>query len=160
MKKILSFTMALIMLMSICVPAFAGTLNSATPSGEIIVKTTTELAGGGSAENFEVIIPSVPDIDWETEITDVSYTVEAHLKRDGRVKVTVSGSGAMKTTDGAYSLEYSLTGAGKEFKAEVPTIYPAQTQEVLVNIPAENWKKAVVEEYSDILTYTAEIERV
>lgn len=166
MKKILSLAMALIMMMAVMLPAFAVELNANPDEADVIINTSTlkdtdgDGKGDTEAEDYTVTIPADTTIPWGQEATDVSYEVESHLKRDGRVKVTVAGAGVMKTTDGAYEISYTLTGEGVAFSADVPTIYPAATKTVTVAISADNWNSAVVEEYSDILTYTAEIERV
>lgn len=166
MKKILSLAMALVMMMAVMVPAFAVELNGNPNEADVIIDTSTlkdtdgDGVGDTDAEEYTVTIPADTTIPWGTENTDVSYTVESHLKRDGRVKVTVAGAGVMKTTDGAYEIAYSLVGDGAAFTSDVPTIYPAATKAVNVNITADDWNTAVVEEYKDILTYTAEIERV
>ena len=166
MKKILSLAMALVMMMAVMVPAFAVELNANPDEADVIINTSTlkdtddDGIGDTDAEEYTVTIPADTTIPWGTENTDVSYTVESHLKRDGRVKVTVSGAGVMKTVDGVYEIPYALAGAGVAFTSDIPTIYPAAEKAVTVTISADNWNSAVVEEYKDILTYTAEIERV
>lgn len=166
MKKILSLAMALVMMMAVMVPAFAVELNANPDSADVVIDTSTlkdtdgDGIGDKEAEEYTITIPADTTIPWGTEETDVSYTVESHLKRDGRVKVTVSGALVMKTVDSAYEIPYALAGEGITFSADVPTIYPAATKTVTVAISADNWNTAVVEEYSDIITYTAEIERV
>ncbi len=166
MKKVLSFAMALVMMMAVMVPAFATELKANPESADVIINTDTKKdtdddgIGDTDAEEYTVTIPADTTIPWGTEETDVSYTVESHLKRNGRVNVTVSGAGVMKTVDGAYEIPYALAGEGVAFTSDVPTIYPAATKAVTVAISADNWNSAVVEEYKDILTYTAEIERV
>ena len=166
MKKVLSLAMALVMMMAVMVPAFAAELNANPESADVIINTSTlkdedgDGVGETDAEEYTVTIPADTTIPWGTENTDVSYTVESHLKRDGRVKVTVSGAGVMKTVDGVYEIPYALAGAGVAFTSDIPTIYPAATKAVNVNITADDWNTAVVEEYKDILTYTAEITRV
>ena len=166
MKRVLSLVMAFVMMMAVMVPAFAAELKANPESGDVIINTSTlkdtdnDGIGDTEAEEYVVTIPADTTIPWGTEETNVSYSVESHLKRDGRVKVTVSGAGVMKTTDGAYEISYDLEGEGVAFTSDVPTIYPAATKAVTVAISADNWNSAVVEEYKDILTYTAEIERV
>lgn len=170
MKKILSFAMALVMMMAVMVPAFAADLKANPDSADVIINTSTlkdtndDGIGDEDAEEYTVTIPADTTILWGEEETDVSYKVEAHLKRDGRVNVAVSGSGVMKTFDGAYEISYDLEGEGVDFKADVPTIYVvgegAAKKPVTVKISADNWNTAVVEEYKDILTYSSEIVRV
>lgn len=166
MKKVLSFAMALVMMMAVMVPAFAVELNANPDSADVVINTSTlkdtdnDGVGDTEAESYTVTIPADTTIPWGQETTDVSYKVESHLKRDGNVVIMVTGAGVMKTVDGAYEIPYTLSGEGVAYRAEgVPTIYPAYTAEVKVNITADDWNTAVVDEYSDILTYTAEIER-
>ncbi len=166
MKKVLSLAMALVMMMAVMVPAFAAELKANPESADVIINTSTlkdtddDGVGDTDAEEYTVTIPADTTIPWGTEETDVSYAVESHLKRDGRVKVTVAGAGVMKTVDGVYEIPYTLTGNGAAFTSAIPTIFPAAAQNVVVNVPADNWNSAVVEAYSDTLTYTAEIVRV
>lgn len=155
MKKAISVALALVMLFAVCIPAFAADI-SATGTGDVIVSTSTKTATGEDAETYTVTIPADTTIAWGTESTDVSYTVESHLARNKAVSVAVAGSGEMKTVDGAYTLAYTLDGA-TAFTAEHPVVYPAAAQAINVLIAADDWNTAVVESYSDVLTYTAEV---
>lgn len=155
MKKAISVVLALVMLFAVCVPAFAADI-SADGKGDVIVSTSTKTETGEDAETYTVVIPADTTIAWGTESTDVGYTVESHLARNKAVAVAVTGSGEMKTVDGAYTLAYTLDGA-TAFQADHPVVYPAAVQAVNVLIAADDWNRAVVESYSDILTYTAEI---
>ena len=154
MKKVLSVVLAVMMLALIAVPSFAATVTTAGATKE----------DGTSGENYSIEIPADTVIPWGTEATDVSYTVESHLARNKGVKVVVAGTGEMKTTDGAYSLAYTLEGV-KDFLATSPVVYDEATdsgvkQDLKVKIDSVNWKKAVVEEYSDTLTYTVSVEAI
>lgn len=166
MKKTLAIVLTVVMLFAVCVPAFAvpteQVITTTPGSGDIIVKTLTTDENGKNAERFALTIPGDTDITWGVEGTDVSYSVESHLARNKAVKVTVSGSGdvdnyKMTTADGAYGIAYKLEGLGVDYTAVRPTVYPAEMQKVDVVVDADAWNKAVVESYSDILTYTAEV---
>lgn len=158
MKKAISIVLALIMLFAICVPAFAETDISKTgDKGEVTVKTTTKYENGDEAETYSVTIPADTDIAWGTPSKDVGYTVESHLSRNKAVTVTVSGNGEMKTEDGAYKLAYTLEGDGCVYQAQHPVVFEAEKQEVYVTIAELSWKTAVVENYSDVLTYESGI---
>ena len=91
MKKVLSLTMALVMMMAVMVPAFAVELNANPESADVLIDTSTlkdtdgDGVGDTEAEEYTVTIPADTTIPWGTEETDVSYTVESHLKTDGRV---------------------------------------------------------------------------
>lgn len=157
MKKVLSLALALVMMLSICIPAFAADLTTKPgQAGDVIISTDTKDKDGNDAEQYIVTIPADTVIPWGEAETDVSYTIEAHLTRNNRVKVTVAGNGAMATADGAYTLAYTLDGA-TEYTTETANVYPAATQELKVLVADLDWNTAVVEEYSDILTYTSEI---
>lgn len=155
MKKAISIVLALVMLFAVCVPAFAADI-SATGTGDVIVSTSTKTESGEDAAAYTVTIPADTTIAWGTPSTDVSYTVESHLTRDKAVAVAVTGSGEMKTVDGKYTLAYTLDGA-TAFTAASPVVYPAAAQAVNVLIAADDWNTAIVESYSDVLTYTAEL---
>lgn len=157
MKKVLSIALALVMMMAICVPAFAADLTQKpAQAGDVIISTDTKDKDGNDAEQYIVTIPADTVIPWGEAETDVSYSVEAHLTRNNRVNVTVAGNGAMKTADGAYSLAYTLDGDVDYTTAEA-NVYPAANVELKVLVADIDWNTAVVEEYSDILTYTSEI---
>lgn len=160
MKKAISIVLTVVMLFAVCVPAFAMVDISDTGKGDLTVKTTTTTEEGKDAADYSVKIPADADIAWGTPSKDVSYTVESHLKRNQAVKVYVSGSGEMKTDPAngdIYTLAYTLDGAGVDFTTDKPTVYPEAKQEVLVLISEDDWNKAVVESYSDVLTYTSEV---
>ncbi len=167
MKKVLSLALALVMLFAVCVPAFAANpiTQLTEQSGQTIVKTRTTDEGGENARRYSIDIPADTEIAWGAASTDVSYTVESHLLRNEAVQVTVAGSegssagGNMKTDPAngkVFSLAYTLDGA-TAYKADSPVVYPAATQTLNVLVSGEAWNTAVVESYSDTLTYTAEV---
>ncbi len=157
MKKVISIALAIVMMMAICVPAFAADLTQKpSEAGEVIISTDTKDKDGNDAEQYIVTIPADTVIPWGEAETDVSYSVEAHLTRNNRVNVTVAGNGAMTTADGAYSLAYTLDGA-TDYTTATANVYPAATAELKVLVADLDWNTAVVEEYKDILTYTSSI---
>lgn len=166
MKKALSVLVALMMLVALCVPAFAADI-VADGTGDTIIKTSTlkdtdgDGVGDTDAEGFKVTIPADTVIPWGTEATDVSYMVEAHLARGKAVSVAVTGSGTMKTADAVYEIPYTLDGTAN-FVAANPWVYDTVndtgvTQPLTVQIAADDWNTAVVEAYQDTLTYTVSV---
>lgn len=169
MKKFLSIALALVMVCALMVPAFAaeitgnGTQVVGSPA-EVVIKTSTQKETGEDAANFVVTIPADTVIPWGTASTDVGYTVESHLMRGQAVQVTVAGTGSMKTDPAkgeVYEIAYTLDGA-VSFKAASPVVYgtadePGVKQALNVLVADDDWNRAVVEEYSDTLTYTAEV---
>lgn len=157
MKKIIALMMVLVMMMAIGVPAFAENLTEKpSEAGDVIIKTDTKDADGNDAEKYTVTIPADTVIPWRQEVTAVDYSITSQLRRNNRVEVTVAGSGSMKTTDGAYEIAYTLVG-DKSYKTTQPTIVVPDVRSLDVVIPMAVWETAVVEEYADILTYTAGI---
>jgi len=157
MKKVISIALALVMMLAICVPAFAADLTQKpSEASDIIISTDTKDINGNDAEQYIVTIPADTVIPWGEAETDVSYSIEAHLTRNNRVNVTVAGNGAMATADGAYSLAYTLDG-GVDYTTATANVYPAADVELKVLVSADAWNYAVVEEYKDTLTYTSSI---
>ncbi len=157
MKKIIAIVMACVMMMSIAIPAFAEDLTAKpAQAGDVVIKTDTKDADGNDAEKYKVTIPADTTIPWRQNVTAVDYSITSQLRRNHRVEVSVAGSGAMKTVDGAYSIAYSLVG-GTNYTTAQPTIVVPDVVSLDVVIATAVWETAVVEEYSDLLTYTAEI---
>lgn len=170
MKKILSVVLALVMMFAVCVPAFAATelkgnkANDWQNAGDVIIKTQTVDDHGDPITpeefaNFTVTIPADTTINWGTETTDVGYTVESHLLRNQQLKVVVAGTDSMKTDPAngkVYNIAYDLDGT-TEYLANTQVVYPAASVALNVVIPTETWNKAVVETYTDTLTYTASV---
>lgn len=157
MKKFLSVALALVMVCALMVPAFAAVVNTdGVATNETLIKTSTKTEGGDDAEGYTVIIPADTTIPWGAASTDVGYSVESHLARDKQVTVAVAGTGSMKTADGKYALPYTLDGA-TAYAAGAEVVYPAAAQALSVLVADDDWNRAVVEEYTDILTYTVAV---
>lgn len=169
MKKLISIALAAAMLAAVSVPAFAANpiTKETEQTGTTIIKTSTK-TGPDSPEDdavrYTVSIPAETPIYWGTEETDLVYSVESHLKRGQALKVTVAGTGSMKTDAAAgevYTLPYTLSG-DTAFMADSPVVYgnketPAVDKNLKVTISSEDWNRAVVDVYNDTLTFTAEV---
>lgn len=157
MKKIIALIMAFVMITAIGIPAFAENLTEKpSQSGEVIITTDTKDADGNDAETYTVTIPADTVIPWRQRVTAVDYSITSQLRVNHRVEVTVYGSGAMKTEDDEYRIVYALVG-DSAYVTTQPTIVTPDERSLDVVIPRIIWEFAVVEEYSDILTYTAGI---
>lgn len=160
MKKFLAVVLAVIMVCSMSVFAFAATLDKATPSGDVVIKTATTNGTGEDAKKYSISIPADTVIPWGTEATDLIYSVEAHLGHNEYVKVDVTGNGKMTYAPAdaptPYELPYTLEGT-TSYQATKPVVYPAADQTFTVKITADNWNAAVVGEYSDTLTFTTAV---
>ena len=151
MKKILAIAMAIVMMMAITVPAFAGEITVSGANDTTTIKTNTDAVGAGS---FTVTIPAEVEIYWGTPATNVNYSVTSQLETGKAVKVTVAGNGKMKNAANA-ELAYTLTDT--EFKTTAPVVTDAAAA-VKVNVTSDAWAAASIDTYSDTLTFTAVVE--
>lgn len=164
MKKMLSILLACVLVMALAAPAFAADITTDGGTGDVIVKTTTTTEDGNSAEKFTLSIPANTEITWGTLSTELTYTVEAHLGYGKVLDVSVRGSAAAGPNKMSYSpvadvtfeMPYSLTGA-VSYQSASPVVYPAADVDFNVEVAENDWKTAVVGEYADTLTFTAEI---
>lgn len=159
MKKVLSVALALVMLFAVCVPAFAvNTITDKTENtGTSIVKTDTVKENGESGENYSVVIPANTTIPWGEASTDLTYTVEAHLGYGKKLHVSVAGNGTMALKeDAAEKLSYTLGGA-TAYTSAGPVVNPKVSQTLNLAIADNAWANAIVGEYADTLTFTAEV---
>ena len=161
MKKVLAIAMARIMMMAICVPAFAAVTGGSNAGNDTIINTDTKKdtdgdgVGDTEATWYTVTIPATQTLPWETETKDIEYAVASQLKTGDEVKVTVTdANGAYKMTSVAGgSLAYTLENA--TFIA--PSAVYDDTAKVTVKVALNDWKSVAIDNYTDTLTFTAEI---
>lgn len=160
MKKILALAMALVMMMAICVPAFAAVTGGSNAGNDTIINTDTKKDtdndGIGDTEVawYTVTIPATQTLPWETESKDIEYTVASQLKTGEAVKVTVADAdAAYKMTSAGGELAYTLENT--TFTA--PSAVYDDTTSVTVKVALDDWKSVAIDNYTDTLTFTAEI---
>lgn len=161
MKKILAIVMALLMMMAICVPAFAAVTGGSNAGSDTIINTDTKKdtdddgIGDTEAAWYTVTIPATQTLPWEATSTDIEYAVASQLKTGDAVKVTVTDAdGAYKMTNTAGdALAYTLENA--TFTAD-SAVYD-DTASVTVKVALNEWKSVAIDNYTDTLTFTAEI---
>lgn len=164
MKKFISLALAVVMLLAVCVPAFAADTkritNETANSATTLVKTSTLKEDGTSGENFTVIIPADASIPWGKETaTNMNYSVEAHLGYGKKLNVKVSGNREMTLTEDANeTIAYTL-GGKTEYLSDGPVVNPQANVPLTLIVDKETWANAIVGEYSDTLTFTAEVVR-
>ena len=161
MKKILAIAMALIMMMVICVPAFAVVTGGSNSGSDTIINTDTmkdtdnDGVGDTEAAWYTVTIPATQTLPWEATSTDIKYAVASQLNTSDAVKVTVTdadGAYKMTSTSGG-ALDYTLENA--VFTAD-SAVYD-DTASVTVKVALNEWKSVAIDNYTDTLTFTAEI---
>ena len=156
MKKVISVLMAVAMLAALMVPAFAldKTLDENTKSDTAEVKTNydnLEATGG----YYTVTYPAVIDVKWGAEQTAETYDVETQLIPGATLNVTVASvNSAMKNAGGTQQLPYTVTG---DTNAEGIAAFANETKTIQINVTAADWENVPIEEYTDNLTFEAEV---
>ncbi len=153
MKKILAIAMAIVMMMAIAVPAFAGNFTEAGGAAQndnVVVKTDTTSVGAGS---YTVTYPAEIIIPWNNT-KDVTYSVETQLAVGKTLNVSVADqtsgtlTGTMTAAGTADTLSYTVSGDVSvdydEVKSETETI----------TFTVADWNKTIAE-YSGYVTFTA-----
>lgn len=151
MKKVISIVLALVMMMAICVPAFAGEIKeTGGQSGDATVKTDTSTMGSGT---YTVTYPAEIVIPWN-QSKDQTYTVSTQLLVGKQVTVAVADTttkgltGAMTATGTADTLEYTISG-------DTSVIYTGAMNETkTLTFTVSDWGKTIAE-YSGTVTFTA-----
>lgn len=162
MKKILSIAVAVLMIAAICVPCFAATIDKTTPDGKGTAQVKTDISAVTDSGTFVVTIPAEMPIPWNTANTDSSkdftYSVESQLKTGKRIQVDVAQNNANMTSASGATLAYTITGDITAVKTTASVVAAGTfVKTVTVNVAGTAWANAAIDEYSDTLTFTAQI---
>lgn len=162
MKKILSIAVAVLMIAAICVPCFAATIDKTTPDGKGTAQVKTDISAVTDNGTFVVTIPAEMPIPWNTANTDSSkdftYSVESQLKTGKLIQVDVAQNNANMTSASGATLAYTITGDITAVKTTTPVVAAGTfVKTVTVNVAGTAWANAAIDEYSDTLTFTAQI---
>lgn len=162
MKKILSIAVAVLMIAAICVPCFAATIDKTTPDGKGTAQVKTDISAVTDSGTFVVTIPAEMPIPWNTANTDSSkdftYSVESQLKTGKVIQVDVAQNSANMTSASGATLAYTITGDITAVKTTASVVAAGTfVKTVTVNVAGTAWANAAIDEYSDTLTFTAQI---
>ena len=152
MKKIIAIVMALVMMMAITVPAFAGTLNSATQSGD-----TTVLVDGAATEGdgtYSVTIPAAINLTWGDTAKADDYEITSQLATNKRVKVTLAKSKDLTNANNE-TIAFTATDATDGI-SDAPVV----TNEVHafnLAIEADAWTTVSIAAYEGTISFAAEL---
>ena len=162
MKKILSIAVAVLMIAAICVPCFAATIDKTTPEGKGTAQVKTDISAVTDNGTFVVTIPAEMPIPWNTANTDSSkdftYSVESQLKTGKLIQVDVAQNNANMTSASGATLAYTITGDITAVKTTTPVVAAGTFVKIVtVKVAGAAWANAAIDEYSDTLTFTAQI---
>lgn len=171
MKKILSVVLAVLMLASLGLSAFATTIQgdandmAAQKTGDTIVKTDMlkdtngDGVGDENAETYEISFDAETKLAWETLSKDITYDVDAQLLWYNVLEVKVTGNEKMSftttglLTDTTYEIPYALSG-DNDIKVG-PVV--AETKTINLAIALDAWNAVPVAEYEDTLTFKTRV---
>lgn len=162
MKKILSIAVAVLMIAAICVPCFAATIDKTTPDGKGTAQVKTDISAVTDTGTFIVTIPAEMPIPWNTantdSATDFTYSVESQLKTGKVIQVDVAQNSANMTSASGATLAYTITGDITAVKTTAPVVAAGTfVKTVTVNVAGTAWANAAIDEYTDHLTFTAQV---
>lgn len=143
MKKILSVSLAVIILLLCAVTAFANSMTISTSTDEDV---------------YELTYPADTQIPWEAleyALGEVKAT-KMLLSPGKTVEISVesqNGYNLVNLADASEKIAYTLTGtdAIAFFPGDYGKSYP-----VSANVAESEWRQAVAGEFNDVLTFTAE----
>lgn len=167
MKKILAIVLSVIMLFSVCVPAFAvHTITDATAqTADSKLSTSTQKEDGTDGASYTVSIPAETVIPWEKTKTVFSYSVKTQLESGKRLVISaVSESGKNVLVDAAGENELPYTFSKTNGGESVETLsYTTETEVVdtsrtfNIDIATTAWQAVPVNVYTGNLTFTVEV---
>lgn len=162
MKKILSIAVAVLMIAAICVPCFAATIDKTTPDGKGTAQVKTDISAVTDTGTFVVTIPAEMPIPWNTantdSATDFTYSVESQLKTGKVIQVDVAQNSANMISASGATLAYTITGDITAVKTTAPVVAAGTfVKTVTVNVAGTAWANAAIDEYTDHLTFTAQV---
>lgn len=150
MKKMISVLVAVsVVLLSLLLPVYAGTMNPANTSGSMKISTTR-------AEEIEISFPANVSIPWNTtgeyDIGEISAE-KMVIAPDKKVVVTIDSQNNSKFVGSNGNIPYVLGGADA---VEFTEINDNSVFQLTVSVEQRDWDNANAGEYKDILTFTME----
>lgn len=162
MKKIISVALAVLMIAVVCVPCFAATIDKTTVDGKGTAQVKTDISAITDDGNFTVTIPAEMPIPWNTANTDsatnFTYSVESRLKTGKVIQIDVAQNNAAMSAASGETLAYTISGDITAVKTAAPVVVAGAFEKtVTVNVAGTAWANAAIDEYSDTLTFTAQV---
>ena len=157
MKKILAVALALVMMLAVCVPAFATDIATNGGTGDTTLQTLTTDEDGNPVAGFTVTIPATVDIPWGgTTVGDtLDWSYVSQLEAGKQLSISVDkASGSL--TNGTDNLAYTLSGDAVGAAFTTGAAVCALTEKS-INIAVSGWDDVPVGAYSDTLTFTVEV---
>ncbi len=172
MKKLLAVALAVVMMLSVSVMAFAVDQTVSGPvepneaqTVQADVVTKTEDLSGQSAEEYIITVPSEVSVAWgDTAAQDANYQVYSRLKIGASLKVSAAptnGDNTMTATGTQATLSFAVENGEAQTFAEVNGTLSAGVKTGVdapnaVTVTVSGFDSAPVGAYTGHMTYTAE----
>ena len=150
MKKILAIAMAIVMMMAIAVPAFAGEISVSGNSGDTEVK----VAGSTATSSFLVEIPAEVNLNWGNNGTG-TYKITSQLETGKVVKVGATVAQVLTSATNE-TIVFTLAGDVTDVKA-ASEVVNEEAHNFEVVVAADAWAAASIADYVGKITFTAEV---
>lgn len=152
MKKLISVVLALVMMMAICVPAFAATLNATTQSGNstVLVDGVADKGDG----TYSVEIPASVDLTWGDTTKAGEYKITSQVQTEKRVKVALAKAKDL-TNAANETIEFAVADATTGIANSAVVNNEAHTFNLTID--ANEWAAASIAAYEGTITFTAEL---
>ena len=150
MKKVLTFALAVMLVMSLSVTAFAAN----TTGGDADITTSI-------APTYTVTIPA--DVNVQFNATETSFgaiEVEAaQLHPDKCIKVELTSDGKLENSiDATKVIPYAIKDSEGAAFTSATYLTEGDKTELSIHITADDWNAAYAGEYSDTVTFTVSYE--
>ena len=159
MKKLLSIALAIVMMVAICVPAFAATIDQSMADQTGTVNVTTKY-NEATDWSYIVTIPADISVDWgDTLEKDMTYSVESQLLIGASLDISAvaDNGGLMSATGTTEQLKFNVTGGDAVHFTEVNaanTTAPGVIDGKNVKVAVESFAGKPVGTYQGTLTFT------
>ena len=159
MKKTLSLIMAVVMMLAVCVPAFAGEITNLTPDPQEVTVTTNLSA---YTDSYTVTIPANFNVAWPTDGSDQvvqaipgAYNLQAKLKVGSTLNIAVTTDGNMKKSMvNCDTLTLAVTANDTVNKTAGTYGYPVAEALTAPQITITGFNSTAPDTYTGTLTYT------
>lgn len=150
MKKLISALMALCLVLSISVTAFAAEIDQETDPKTSQATITTSIA-----PTYTVTIPESVSVAFNAETTDFGAieVTAAQLDPGKCIQVSLNASGELENkADSSKVLPYTVSCGDSEFTS-AKYLAAGEKSDLKINITREDWNKAYAGDYEDIVIF-------
>ena len=150
MKKLLSFTLALVMMLSVSITAFAATIKQDSASKEANAVISTSIA-----PTYTVTIPA--DVNVSFNATSTSFgkieVTAAQINPNKCIKVALTTDGTLNNTvDSTKVIPYTVNAGATAFTSAT-YLAAGEKTDLTINITQNDWNSAYAGDYTDTVTF-------